>query len=187
VTLRRSEQLFAVEGDGFALITKRIDQVFPDYERLIQPEAANIVTNQPCQAARIPLAILQQWPTRRPRRMWSACAGTRMGLHLGRLTAVRIRLPRMSEGEAETAVQICYLGDLVGALRGDSVRLSAGGPGSMIYIDDPADDDFFRGTDAGEAAMSDLLAAALDYAARGLAVFSLRAARQDTGDRAGFP
>ena len=44
VTLRRSERLFSVEGDGFTLVTKRIDQTFPDYEKLIQSEAANVVT-----------------------------------------------------------------------------------------------------------------------------------------------
>ena len=142
VTLRRSERLFSVEGDGFALVTKRIDQTFPDYEKLIQSEATNVVTPAAPGCAN-PSHDLRRWPTHRPRRMWSACAGTPTGCILSAADGSEDSLAADVEGEAETAVQIRYLVDLVGALRGDSIRLSAGGPGSMIYIDDPADDDFF--------------------------------------------
>jgi DNA polymerase III sliding clamp (beta) subunit (PCNA family) len=46
------------------------------------------------------------------------------------------------EGEAETVVQIRYLAELIGALRGDSVRLSEDGFGSPILVTDPEDENF---------------------------------------------
>ena len=75
VTLRRSERLFAVEGAGFALTTKRIDAIYPDYERLIPSEGPNVVT---ISRARLREAshVLRRWLTRRSKRPSSACAGT---------------------------------------------------------------------------------------------------------------
>ena len=57
VTLRRSERLFSVEGAGFALVTKRIDATYPDYERLISLEAPNVVTVSRARLARIARAF----------------------------------------------------------------------------------------------------------------------------------
>ena len=49
------------------------------------------------------------------------------------------------EGEGETAVQIRHLAELIGAVRGDGVRISTGGPGGMILVTDPDDESFFAG------------------------------------------
>ena len=126
VTLCRSDRLFSVEGMGFALVTKRIDATFPDYERLIPSEAPNVVTTNRARLGealgrfaavadpqtRTPIVILR----------WDAD-----GLHL-RADSSEDCLAADVEGEGETAVQVRYLAELTGALRGDSVRISVGRP-----------------------------------------------------------
>ena len=49
------------------------------------------------------------------------------------------------KGEGQTAVQIHYLAELIGALRGDNVRISVAEPGSMILVTAPRDKSFFAG------------------------------------------
>lgn len=143
VTLRRSERLFAVEGAGFVVVSKRIDATYPDYERWIPSGATNVVTTN------------------------------RIGLHeaLARFTAVadpQIRPHDVSvrwdargfflraggsedclaadvEGEGETAVQVRYLAESVGAARGDNVRISIAERGGMILVTDPDDGGFVAG------------------------------------------
>jgi DNA polymerase III sliding clamp (beta) subunit (PCNA family) len=46
------------------------------------------------------------------------------------------------EGKAETAAQVRYLAELMGALRGDSARLSIGESGNMFLVSDPDDQTF---------------------------------------------
>jgi len=66
------------------------------------------------------------------------------GLHLGADGSADC-LAADVEGEGETAVQIRYLAELTGALRGDSIRLNVGEPGGMILVTDPEDENFFAG------------------------------------------
>ena len=46
------------------------------------------------------------------------------------------------EGEAEIAVQERYLAKLIGAVRGDSVRLSTNGSDGVVLVNDPDDPSF---------------------------------------------
>ena len=143
VTLCRSERLFSVEGTGFELVTKRIDATFPDYERLISFEAPNVVTANRLRLAEAlaRFAAVADPQTRTPivRLRWDAD-----GLHLGADGSADC-LAADVEGEGETAVQVRYLAELIGALRGDSVRISVGQPGSMILVTSPEDEKFFAG------------------------------------------
>jgi hypothetical protein len=66
------------------------------------------------------------------------------GLHL-RTQGSEDCLAADVQGEGQTAVQIGYFAELIGALRGDSVRISAAEPGSMIRVIDPEDENFFAG------------------------------------------
>ena len=144
VTLRRSERLFSVEGAGFALVTTRIDATYPDYERLIPSEGPNVVTASRARLgealARFAAVADPQTRTHVVSLRWDAD-----GLHLSAPDGSADCLAADVEGEAETAVQIRYLAELIGALRGDSVRISVGEPGSMILVTDPEDENFFAG------------------------------------------
>ena len=48
----------------------------------------------------------------------------------------------MSRARPRTAAQVSYLAELIGALRGDSVRLSVAEPDSVILVTDPDDENF---------------------------------------------
>ena len=126
VTLRRSERLFSVEGEGFALVTKRIDATFPDYERLISFEAPNVVTVSRAglreSLARFAAVADPQARTHIVSLRWNAD-----GLQLSAPDGSADCLAADVEGEARTAVQVRYLAELVGALRGDSIRLRSDG------------------------------------------------------------
>jgi DNA polymerase-3 subunit beta len=144
VTLRRSERLFAVEGAGFTIVTKRIDATYPDYERLISFDAPNVVTTSRARLgeslARFAAVADPQAKTHLVRLRWEAG-----GLYLSTPDGSADCLAAEVEGEAETAVQIRHLAELIGALRGDSIRLDVGGPGSLILVTDPEDENFFAG------------------------------------------
>jgi DNA polymerase-3 subunit beta len=144
VTLRRSERLFAVEGAGFTIVSKRIDATYPDYERLISFDAPNVVTTS---RARLRESVARFAAVADPAirtHVVSLCwnAG---GLHLSTPDGSADCLAADVEGEAETAVQVRHLAELIGALRGDRIRLDAGGPGSLILVTDPEDENFFAG------------------------------------------
>jgi DNA polymerase-3 subunit beta len=143
VTLRRSERLFVVEGAGFALTTTRIDAIYPDYKRLIPCEGPNVVT--------VSRGVLSECLAR-----FAAVAGPEIrtpivslrwnaeGLHVS-ADRSEDSLAADIEGEGETAVQIRYLAELIGALRGDNIRISVAEPGSMILVTGPEDENFFAG------------------------------------------
>ncbi len=139
VTLARSERLFAIEGTGFVLVTKRIDQTYPDYERLIQAEASNVVTVSRtglCESlARFAAVADPQAKPHIVKLHWDA-----EGLHLSAADGNEDRLAADVDGEAETLVSVRYLTELLAALRGDSVRIGVGGAGSMILVTDPDDE-----------------------------------------------
>ena len=143
VTLRRSERLFAVEGAGFALTTTRIDAIYPDYELLIPCEGPNVVIVSrgllsEC-LARFAAIASPEIRTDVVSLRWNAD-----GFHLG-AGGSEDYLAADVKGEGETAVQIHYLAELIGALRGDNVRISVAEPGSMILVTAPRDKSFFAG------------------------------------------
>jgi DNA polymerase III sliding clamp (beta) subunit (PCNA family) len=144
VTLRRSERLFAVEGARFTMTTTRIDAIYPSYERLISSEAPNVVTTGRARLreslARFAAVADPQEKTHIVKLRWTAD-----GLHLSTPDGSADCLAADIEGEGETAVQIHYLTELIGALRGDNVRISVADPGSMILVTDPQDESFFAG------------------------------------------
>jgi DNA polymerase-3 subunit beta len=142
VTLRRSERLFAFEGAGFTLTTKRIDAIYPTYERLTSFKTPNVVTVSRARLgeslARCAAVADPQVRVHDVSLCWNAD-----GLHLSTPDdGSEDCLAADVEGEAETVVQIRYLAELIGALRGDSVRLSEDGFGSPILITDPEDENF---------------------------------------------
>jgi DNA polymerase III beta subunit len=141
VTLRRSERLFSVEGSGFALVARMIDATYPSYERLIPSEARNAVTAS-CARLRESLArfaAVADPPegTHIVKLRWTAD-----GLHLSTPDGSADCLAADVEGETGTAVQIRHLTELIGALRGDSIRISLDAPGGMILVTDPDDENF---------------------------------------------
>ena len=143
VTLRRSERLFEIEGAGFALTTRRIDAVYPDCERWIPGDGPNVAT--------VSRGVLSESIAR-----FAAVAGPEIrtpvvnlrwnagGLHLG-ADGSEDCLAADVIGEGETAVQIRHVADIIGALRGDNVRISVGSPGGMIVVTDPDDESFVAG------------------------------------------
>jgi DNA polymerase III subunit beta len=143
VTLRRSDRLFAVEGADFTVVSSRVDHTYPDYERLIPCDGPNVVTTSRAglgQAlARFVAAAGPETRTPVVNVGWNPD-----GLHLS-ADGSEDCLAADVEGEGSTAVQVKHLAELTGALRGDSVRISVAGPGSMILVTDPADENFFAG------------------------------------------
>ena len=76
VTLRRSERLFSVEGAGFAVVsTSGSMRPIPIMRDGSHPR---VRTSSPPAAPGLARRshVLRRWPTRRPERMSSACAGT---------------------------------------------------------------------------------------------------------------
>ncbi|MCG2632853.1 DNA polymerase III subunit beta [Bradyrhizobium sp. WYCCWR 13023] len=143
VTLRRSDRLFAIEGKDFLVVSSRIDATYPDYERVIPPAGPNLVTTD---RARLTEALAR----------FVAVADPQASLHIVRLRWGAGGLHLYADGsddfcaadvvgEAETAVQTNHFVELINALRGDHVRISVGGPGSMIVVTDPDDPSFFAG------------------------------------------
>jgi DNA polymerase-3 subunit beta len=143
VTLRRSERLFTVEGTGFALTTNRIDAIYPDYQRLIPCEGPNVVTvgrtDLRTSLSRFAAVADPQARTHIVGLRWDAG-----GLHLD-ADGSEDHLDAHVESEGETAVQIRYLAEMIGALRGDAVRISTAGPGNMVLVTAPEDENFFAG------------------------------------------
>ena len=143
VTLRRSERLFSIAGSGFVVVSTRVDSTYPDYERWIPSEGPNVVTTSRARLgealARFVAVVDPQSRTHVVSLRWDAG-----GLHLGADGSADC-LAADVEGEGETAVQIRYLAELTGALRGDSIRLNVGEPGGMILVTDPEDENFFAG------------------------------------------
>jgi DNA polymerase-3 subunit beta len=141
VTLRRSERLFAIEGAGSSLVTKRIDANFPNYERLISFGAPNTVTVSRA-SLRESLARFAAVADREARRHAVRLRWNGNGLQLSAPDGSADLRAAEVEGKAEAAAQVKYLTELIGALRGDSVRLSTGGSGDMILVSDPDDQTF---------------------------------------------
>jgi DNA polymerase-3 subunit beta len=143
VTLRRSERLFAVESAGFVVVSTRVDWSYPDYERWIPSDGRNVVTTSRAglgaALARFAAVADPQTRTHVIRLRWDAG-----GLHLDADGGVDC-LAADVEGQGETAVQIRHLAELIGALRGDSVRMCAAEPGSLILVTDPEDESFTGG------------------------------------------
>jgi DNA polymerase-3 subunit beta len=144
VTLRRSERLFSVEGRGFVVISTKVDATYPDYERLIPSEGPNVVTTSRAglgeALARFVAVADLQTRTHVVSLRWDAG-----GLHLSASEGSADCLAADVEGEGEIAVQIRYFAELIGALRGDSVRITVAQPGGMILVTDPEDENFFAG------------------------------------------
>jgi DNA polymerase-3 subunit beta len=143
VTLRRSERLFSVAGSGFVVVSTKVGSTYPDYERWIPSKGPNVVTTSRARLgealARFVAVADPQTRTHVISLRWDAG-----GLHLG-ADGGEDCLAADVEGEADTAVQIRYLAELIGALRGDSVRICVAEPGSMILVTDPEDENFFAG------------------------------------------
>jgi DNA polymerase III subunit beta len=143
VTLRRSERLFSVAGSGFVVVSTKVDATYPDFERWIPSDGPNVVTTGRARLgealARFVAVADPQTRTHVVSLRWDAG-----GLHLG-ADGSEDCLAADVEGDGETAVQIHYLAELIGALRGDSVRISMAEPGSMILVTDPEDKNFFAG------------------------------------------
>ena len=144
VTLRRSERLFSVEGRGFVVVSTKLDSTYPDYERRIPSGGPNVVTTGRVRLseslARFVAVADPQTRTPAVNLRWDAD-----GLHLSAPDGSADCLAADVEGEGSTAVQVKHLAELTGALRGDSVRISVAGPGSMIVVTDPEDENFFAG------------------------------------------
>jgi DNA polymerase III subunit beta len=141
VTLRRSERLFSVESTEFALVARMVDATFPDYERLTSFTAPNVATVSRASLreslARFAAVADREARTHAVRLRWNGD-----GLQLSAPDGSVDLLAADVEGKAETAAQVRYLVELMGALRGDSVRLSTGGSGDMILVSDPDDQTF---------------------------------------------
>lgn len=139
VMLRRSERLFAIEGSGFELVTKRIDSTYPDYERVIPSDHPNTATisHVTLSESLARFAAIGDIETHAVSLRWNAD-----GLILSAPDGSTDCLAADTEGEAATAAQVRYLGELLEALRGDSVTIAAGKPGSPIVITDPGDNNF---------------------------------------------
>ena len=142
VTLRRSSRLFAIEGAHFALVTKRIDSTFPDYERVVPRDNSNTVTTGRAALSKslARFAAVGDMEAHAVSLRWNA-GGLTLGTPDGStdcLVAADI------EGEAETAAQVRYLSELLEAFRGaDSITIATGKPGSPIVFTDPDDSNFF--------------------------------------------
>jgi DNA polymerase-3 subunit beta len=144
VTLRRSERLFAVEGAEFEIVSTRVDSAFPDYQRWIPSKhpTGGVTTNR----ARLGEALARFAAVADPLTRthviglhWNAG-----GLYLN-ADGSEDCLAADVEGEGETAVQIRYLAELIGVLRGDSIRVSVADLGGMIFVTDPDDVNFLAG------------------------------------------
>ena len=142
VTLRRSERLFAVEGAGFALVTKRIDATYPDYERLIPFEAPNVVTVSRAglreSLARFAAVADPQVRTHIVSLRWNAD-----GLHLSAPDGSADCLAADVEGEAEDRGPdpLSRRTDRCPARRQRQAEFGRT-PGSMILVTDPEDENF---------------------------------------------
>lgn len=140
VVLRRTDRLFALDGASFALTAKLIDATFPDCERVTQGERPNAVLVDRAgfaeSLARFKAAADPLVKTQRVTLCWGAD-----GLRLNSHDNVE-DLAAKTEGEAVTAIQLSHLLDLVGSVRGASMRLATKDSGSLIAITDPDDSSF---------------------------------------------
>jgi len=141
VTLRRSERLFSVESTEFALVARMVDATFPDYERLTSITAPNVATVSRA-SLRESLARFAAVADREARRHAVRLRWNGNGLQLSAPDGSADLLAAEVEGKAEAAAQVKYLTELIGALRGNSVRLSTGGSGDTILVSDPDDQTF---------------------------------------------
>jgi DNA polymerase III sliding clamp (beta) subunit (PCNA family) len=125
------------------VVSTKVDSTYPDFERWVPSDGPNVVTTS---RARLCEALARFVAVADPQ--------TRMHVVSLRWDAGELHLAADGsedclsadvEGEGETAVQIRYLAELIGALRGDSVRISVAEPGSMILVTDPEDENFFAG------------------------------------------
>jgi DNA polymerase-3 subunit beta len=133
VVLRRSERLFSVEGARFAIVTKRIDSTFPNYERVIPREHPNTVTTSRAALSEsiARFAAVADIETHAVSLRWNA-----NGLTLSAPDGSADCLAGDFEGEAETTIQTRYLAELLEALHGDAITIAAGRPGGPITITD---------------------------------------------------
>ncbi|WP_187435463.1 DNA polymerase III subunit beta [Bradyrhizobium cytisi] len=140
VVLRRSDRLFGLDGANFALATKLIDATFPDCERATAGERPNSVlvdrTTLSESLARFKAVADPLVKTQRVILRWGA-DGLRLNSHdnVEDLTAEAV-------GDAVTAIQLPHLLDLVGSVRGDSIRLATKDADSIIAVTDPDDASF---------------------------------------------
>jgi DNA polymerase-3 subunit beta len=140
VTLRRSSRLFAIQGSGFSLVTRLVDAKFPSFEQMISGERPNVVitsrTRLAESLARFRAVADPLVRTGRVTLRWDAG-----GLHLSSHDNTE-DLAAETVGEASTTIQLPHLLDLVAAVRGDSIRLAASDPRSLVAINDPDDKSF---------------------------------------------
>lgn len=143
VILRRSQRLFGIEGPGVFLISRRIDASYPSYERCIPSGGPNFITMSRAKLgqalARFSAVAAPEIQPHAVRLSWDA-GGLRLHAH-----GSEDCLAADVEGAGETALQTHQLADIVGALRGNIVRISVGEPGTMILISDPNDATFLAG------------------------------------------
>jgi DNA polymerase-3 subunit beta len=164
LTLRCSATLLEVTSATFTFVSKLIDATYPDYQRILPSPSGN--------AAIVDRAALAQAVDR-----IAAVVPDDKRLPLIGLTwkapepSLRLSIPNAPEladdlveaevgGSGRSAVQIRFLRELLGELKGDRVRIDAAtGPGSPILVTDPADEKFLAlvlpcvwGVEASQAA-----------------------------------
>jgi DNA polymerase-3 subunit beta len=124
---------------GYTLTTKLVDGRFPDYEKVIPKQSANILTadRDQLKQAFARASILSNEKYR----------GVRLLLEADQLT-VRANNPEQEEAEESVAVSyagprleigfnVTYLQDVLGAVSTDSVRMSVSDANSSALIDGP--------------------------------------------------
>ena len=128
---------------GYSLTTKLVDGRFPDYEKVIPKESANLVTadRESLKQAFARASILSNEKYR----------GVRIVLEPDQMT-VRANNPEQEEAEEIVAVSyggqrleigfnVSYLQDVLSALTTDTVRISVSDANSSALIDGPGADD----------------------------------------------
>jgi DNA polymerase-3 subunit beta len=141
VVVRRTERLFAIDGESFSLITRLLDATFPSYQCMVsdpsRPQASVTVSRASLgqSLARFRVTADPLVRTHLIKLHWDAD-----GLHLATPDGSTESLAAEIQGEASTAIQLRYLLDLVGALRGDSIRFATTSePGRVVAVSDPDD------------------------------------------------
>jgi DNA polymerase-3 subunit beta len=141
VSIGFSGSLFHVEAETWSFATKLLDQGFPDYQRVIPPDAANV--------ARLDLAGVSASLKRCGLMAGDKTRSVRLSLSPD---AVTLRARDGQGGEAEDEVDGDYTGDplelsysgkqlqeILGAMAGEQVEMRFAGPNDPVKFRDSAD------------------------------------------------
>lgn len=131
-----------VTADDFSFTSKLVDGAYPDYQRVLPKGGTNqlLASKEVLRQAFSRTAILSNEKYR----------GVRLGLNKG-LLVLSANNPEQEEAQEEVAVEyggdsleigfnVNYVLDVLGALQGDSVRITLSDANSSALIEDPADD-----------------------------------------------